>query len=94
MTTEERDRDERWLRRMAELEDGCETTTGGAVPYFARLFPVPDTAGLTLAQAETVLADWRTKVHAAMAELQNRPSVPGGTSLPVHPSSAPGAPVA
>lgn len=93
MTTEERNRND-WLRRMAALEDECETTTGGAVPYLARLFPVPDTGGMTPAQAEAVLSAWRAKVHAATVGLQNPSAVPGGTAQPAAPSSAPEAPVA
>jgi hypothetical protein len=79
---------------MAALEDGCETTTGGAVPYFARLFPIPDTAGLSFAQAEAVLAEWRAKVYAAMTKAQNPSSVPGGAAPFTEPAPAPEAPVA
>ncbi|QJW95554.1 hypothetical protein [Frigoriglobus tundricola] len=94
MSTDERDRNERWVRRMAALEDGCETTTGGAVPFFARLFPVPDTGNLTPAQAEAALSAWRAKVHAAMAGFQNPTPGPGGPAQPAAPVPAPEAPVA
>ena len=66
MTSEDREQNERWLKQVAALEADCDDPTGGAVPYFARRFPIPDTRGLTPAEAEAVMAKWRAEVNAAM----------------------------
>lgn len=63
MTEEEREKEKRIARRMAELEDGC-SVTAGRVFALAKMFPVPDTAGLTPEQAEITLANWRATVEA------------------------------
>lgn len=91
MTAEERERNERWLRKMAEDEPDC---TGGAVPYFAWLYPIPDTSGMTPEEAETILAKWRAEVNAAMEKGERPQSTPSGTPLPSQPPSKPEAPVA
>ena len=68
MNAKERERNEQWLRRMAALEDECGDCTGGAGVYLAQKFPVPDTSGLTSAEAEAVLEKWRAEVRAAMTQ--------------------------
>jgi hypothetical protein len=94
MNAKERERNEQWLRRMAALEDDCGDCTGGAVPYFARKFPIPDTSGLTPAEAETVLEQWRAEVRAAMTQMEQPQAEPSGTTSPAQPPATPEAPVA
>jgi len=95
MTPEEREKFERWAKRMEELDAGLEKyPIGGAGPYFARKFPVPDTSGLTPAEAEAVLEKWRAVVKAAMTQMEQPQSEPSGTTSPAQPPAAPEAPVA
>lgn len=93
MTPEEREKLERWAKRVAALEAECGDCTGGAGMYLAGKFPVPDTTGMTPAQAEAVLAAWRAEVNAAMGPWDQPQAEPSGAS-PAHPSAAPQAPVA
>ncbi len=94
MTAEEREKLERWAKRMAAREAECESTLGGAVPYLARLFPVPDTSGMSPSQAEAVLEKWRAEVNVMIAKGESPLSVPGGGVPPAQPQVKPQAPVA
>ena len=66
MTPKEWDREVAWARRSAELEDkyGGLDHPGGRVMYLAKKFPIPDTSGLSVEQAEAVVAKWRAEVKA------------------------------
>jgi hypothetical protein len=94
MKPEEREKLEQWTRRMDELETGIGAYPIGAVPHLAGLFPAPDTSGMTPAQAEAVLAKWRTEVNAAIAKGELPPSTPSGVNPPAQLPTKPEAPVA
>jgi hypothetical protein len=72
MTEAERDKAMLMARRMAELEDGC-CVTAGRVFALAKMFPVPDTTGMTPAQAEVTLENWRVTVRAYVAWADSNP---------------------
>lgn len=74
MTPEELAREEAWVRRMAELEDlydpGPILAAGGLV--LMQKFPIPNTEGMTEAEAETAMARWQADLDAFFAEQRAR----------------------
>jgi hypothetical protein len=94
MKPEDREKFEKWVKRLEEIDAGLEAHPIGIVPHLARQFPVPDTSGMTPEEAETILAKWRAEVNAAMEKGERPQSTPSGTPLPSQPSSKPEAPVA
>ena len=88
----------RWTKRADEIDDGlAQYPPAGALPWMKR-FPIPDTDGLSPAEAETVLAKWRAEVNAAMAAAglphAESPATPPTAPVPAHDSISTQAPVA
>lgn len=67
MSPEEREKEERWARRAAELEDGCCISVGGGMVTLQK-FPPPNTDGMTPAERDAALARWRADIDAWVRE--------------------------
>jgi hypothetical protein len=94
MTPEDREKFERWAKRLEEIDAGLAANPIGIVPHLAKQFPIPDTSGMTTEQTEAVLAKWRAEVNAAIAKLDAPQTTP--SSIPTHAQTPtkPGTPVA
>ena len=94
MTPEDTQKLERWTRRMAAREAEYDDVTGGRVVYLARRFPIPNTDGMSPAEAEATLAEWRAEVNEFIAAAEGQPATPNAVPPMAQSVPAPGAPVA
>ena len=94
MIPKERDAFERWVKRAEEIDEGLAEFPPAGATHLIKRFPIPDTSGLTLAEAEAVLEEWRAGVNAAMAQSGQHQSETGGTLVPATDPTPTQAPVA
>lgn len=93
MNADEREKHERWAKWVDEMDDGFERYPPMGLIYLARRFPIPNTDGMSPAEAEATLARWRAEVDEFTAATQNGSATPSATPA-AQPPAAAEAPVA